>query len=427
MSKGFPASTYAEDAPPTPPAPALRGTCRADVAVVGAGITGLSAALHLAEAGAAVAVLDRVGPGWGASGRNGGQVNPGLKLDPDEIARIGGERLVHDVWTAPDLVFALIERHRIACEAARGGTLRAAAATADLPALQSLGEQCARRALGTTLLDAGAIAARTGATQYRAALFDPRGGQLNPLAYTRGLAAAAARLGVALHGDSAVTRLERAPFGWRLHGAGFSLDADTVVLAGNGYTDGLWPKLARSIVPVFSAIVASAPLPPPLRASILAAREVLYELGAVTTYYRVDAAGRLLIGGRSRSCDLSGPAAFPFLARHAERLWPALRGIGWTHGWNGQLAMTTDHLPHWHEPAPGLLACLGYNGRGVAMATLMGRELARRATGMAAADLLLAASAVHPIPLHRFWKLGVGARIAWGRATDRLHQRRNDP
>ena len=213
--------------------------------------------------------------------------------------------------------------------------------------------------------------------------------------------------------------LTRAGDGWAVATPGGTVTAERVVLATNGYTGGLWPGLARSVVPVFSAIVASAPLPPALAETILDGRGVLYELGEVTTYYRVDGSRRLLVGGRSRSRNLAGPAAFPFLSDYACRLWPAMRGVAWTHGWNGQLAITPDHLPHWHAPAEGVLACLGYNGRGVAMATVMGREVARHLRGAAP---LIPFTPIRPIAMHGLWKLGVAARLAYGRARDRLAQ-----
>ena len=414
-----PSPLYAQTAGAPVAAPELTGDVHVETVIVGAGFTGLSAALHMAEAGHAVAVLDAHEPGWGASGRNGGQVNCGLKPDPDAIAQqVGGEageRLVQAAWSAPDLVFSLIAGHAIDCEARRGGTLRAAADARDLPALARLASQCAARGMGTALLDAAETAARSCSARYRASLFDRRGGQVNPLAYARGLARAAQRLGARIHAHSPARRLQATGRGWEVATPAGTVRADRVVLATNGYTDGLWPALRRSVVPVYSAIIASSVLPEALLATILAQGEVLYELGALTTYYRIDAQGRLLIGGRSQLHDARGPACFAFLARHAVWLWPELRGIGWEYGWNGQLAMTTDHLPHWHEPAPGVIACLGYNGRGIAMATLLGRELARRAQGVAADAILLPATTIRPIPLHVGWRAAVSARLICGR------------
>jgi glycine/D-amino acid oxidase-like deaminating enzyme len=154
--------------------------------------------------------------------------------------------------------------------------------------------------------------------------------------------------------------------------------APHVVLATNGYTDDLWPGLRRTIVPLFGAIAATAPLPDAIAREVMPGRAVLYESGAVTVYYRVDRAQRLLIGGRGPMREISSVSAIPHLPDYARRLWPMLANVEWTHAWGGRLAMTTDHYPHIHEPAPGILACLGYNGRGVAMGTAMGEQLARR-------------------------------------------------
>ncbi len=422
MARPLPPSLYAATARPATPTPPLLRDRRASVAIVGGGFTGLSTALHLAEAGVDTVLLEAHEPGWGASGRNGGQVNPGLKLDPEVVSQRYGEALVALSYAAPDDVFALIARHGIECEAVRGGTYRAAFGTADATELRSLAAQCGERGMPVRLLDAVAMRVATGTGRYRLGMFDPRGGQLNPLGYARGLARAALRAGAAIHGDSPVTSLTRAGAGWALATPGGVVTADRVVLASNGYTGGLWPGLAQSVIPVFSAIVASAPLPPALADSIVEGRGVLYELGEVTFYYRVDPAGRLLIGGRSRSRDLAGPDAFRFLSDYAIRLWPALHGVAWTHGWNGQIAATLDHMPHLHAPAAGVLACLGYNGRGVAMATVMGREIARH---LQRAELPMPAVPIDRIGLHRFWKAGVAVRLTYGRIRDHWATRRS--
>lgn len=423
----MPASLYVDATQAPPATERLSGETRVDVVVIGAGITGLSAALHIAASGRRVAVLDAAEPGWGASGRNGGQVNPGLKTLPSEVERdFGrevGRRLAVAAWNAPDLVFALIERYRLACAPARGGTIRAATAQAQLPGLERLTDECRARGGDVAWLNAAEMAALTGTSRYVAGMIDRRGGQINPLAYARGLATAAIREGAAIYSGSRATGLSRSGGRWRVKTPAGAVVAGHVVLATNGYTDSLWPKLAESVIPLFSAIVATESLPKVLAQTILARREVLYELGDVTIYYRVDEAGRLLVGGRSASRPLSGPDAFPFLRDLALRMWPDLVGVEWTHGWNGRLAMTRDHYPHWHEPAPGVTAALGYNGRGVAMATLLGREIARRIGGTPAHDMLLPARPISPIPLHRFWPAGVAARVAFGRWKDSRAER----
>ncbi len=372
-------------------------------------------------------MLDAAEPGWGASGRNGGQVNPGLKPDPDEVeAEFGpelGARLVAFGWGAAEATFALIRRWQIACEARQGGTLRAAAGgPRHAEGVRRSAEQGMRRGLPVTLLEGDAAREATGHGRYRAIMRDASGGDLQPLDYARGLAEAAQRAGAAIHGASRVTALTREGGGrrWRATTPRGAVRAETVVLGTNGYTDDLWPGLRRSIVPVFSSIAATAPLPAAVAAGIMPMRASLYESGHVTVYLRIDQAGRLLIGGRGPQRPIGDPGPVRYLVRYAERLWPQLAGAAWTHGWNGQLAMTTDHYPHLHEAAPGLLACLGYNGRGVALATAMGGEIARLATGTPARDIALPVTPIRPIPLHGFWRLGVVAKVLEGRIRDRL-------
>ncbi|GAN95061.1 FAD dependent oxidoreductase [Komagataeibacter europaeus NBRC 3261] len=421
--KSLPPSLYAAITPPGPDAPVLTSAQVTDTVIIGGGITGLSAALHLAQAGHKAMVLEANAIGWGASGRNGGQVNPGLKYTPAEVERDMGARghaLVEAAWNAPDLVFDLIERHGIECDAARGGTIRAATASGQLDHERTLFNQCRERGGPVTWLDQGDIARHTGTDRYCGGFIDARGGQINPLAYTRGLARAAMDAGAAVHVNSPVLSLRRDGGKWQVRTPAGSVHARQVVFATNGYTGRLWNRLRRTLVPAYSAIVATDPLPESVRTRILAQREVVYELGELVTYYRIDGAGRLLIGGRSASLDLSGPETFPFLQQHARRLWPFMGDVTWRYGWNGQIAITLDHYPHWHEPMEGIMACVGYNGRGVAMATLMGREIARRVEGSGAGDLLLPASPVRPIPAHFGWRIGVAAAVIRGRIMDRL-------
>jgi glycine/D-amino acid oxidase-like deaminating enzyme len=417
----MPPSLYRDTAPAGPATPKLRGAHRTQVAIVGGGFTGLSTALHLAEAWRACIVLEAREPGWGASGRNGGQVNPGLKDTPDAVvAHHGadlGDRMVAFSHAAPDLVFDLIRRHQIRCEARQGGTLRLATNRASTAALRALAADCKRREMPVTLLEGDALRAATGTGHYPAGLLDRRGGDLNPLAYARGLARAAQQAGAAVHGETPVQALRPVADGWQLDTPEGRVTAAQVVLATNGYTDGLWPGLRQSVVPVFSAIAASEPMPEALARVILPIRASVYETGRITVYYRVDPQNRLVLGGRGPMRELSGPAPLQHLIRHAERLWPGLRGLGWSHGWSGQLAITSDHTPHVHALAPGLYACLGYNGRGVAMATAMGRQLASLLGG---GPFDMPFTAVRPIPLHRFWRVGAMAAVLQRRALDRI-------
>jgi glycine/D-amino acid oxidase-like deaminating enzyme len=266
------------------------------------------------------------------------------------------------------------------------------------------------------LLEREAIARATGADRYLCGALDRRGGSVNPLGYARGLADAAIRAGAAIHGGAKAVEVERRGASWAVVTPEGTVTADWLVLATNGYSDELWPGLRQTIIPVYSGIVATEPLPEDVAKRILPMRTVLYEHEDITVYYRLDISNRLLMGGRSRLRTLERPNDFQDLIAYTKRLWPFIGNPRWTHGWNGQLALTLDHYPHLTEPADNVIACLGYNGRGIAMATAMGAEIARRITGTPAADLdMPVKSALEPIRLHRFWPIGVTARLAYGR------------
>lgn len=414
---------YRDTAEPAVETPPLDGDERADVAVVGGGITGLSTALHVAQKGAKVILLEAEEPGWGASGRNGGQVNPGLKLDPDIVERdfgaeLGG-RMNGLAGAAPKFVFDLIKRHAIRCEARQNGTLRAAAATTHAARIRTSVEQWSRRNAPVEFLEAAAVARETGTDRYVAAMLDRRGGDLNPLSYARGLTRAAVSAGAVVHGCTRVSSVEKVGDRWMLYTHRGTVAAEQVVLATNGYTDDLWPSLRRTIVPLFGAIAATAELPAEISRTIMPGRSVLYESGAITVYYRVDLHQRLLIGGRGPVREIDSATAIPHLLAYARRLWPILANAEWTHAWGGRLAMTRDHYLHLHEPTGGVLACLGYNGRGVALATAMGLQIAQR-LAQPSFELDMPITTIKTIGLHALWPIAVRAAVAHGRLSDYL-------
>jgi glycine/D-amino acid oxidase-like deaminating enzyme len=417
------ANLYQDSAQPAIPTPPLDGDAHTDVAVIGGGITGLSTALHLAEYGAKVVLLEAEQPGWGASGRNGGQVNPGLKTDPDQVERDFGEdlgsRMNACAAAAPAFVFDLIKRHDIRCDARRNGTLRAACRPKHAAQVRASAEQLARRGAPVELLEGPSLERATGTTRYQVAMLDRRGGDLNPLSYVRGLVRAALGAGAAVHGGTRVRRMKRSGAAWQVETASGTVSARHVVLATNGYTDDLWPHLRRTIVPLFGAIAATAAMPETIARGVMPSRAVLYENGAVTVYYRVDAARRLLIGGRGPMREVAGALEIPHLTAYARTLWPALAETKWTHAWGGRLAMTRDQYPHIHEPDDGVLACLGYNGRGIAMATAMGDQLARRLVNPSS-EFDMPITGMKGIRLHALWPLAVRAAIARGRLSDFL-------
>jgi glycine/D-amino acid oxidase-like deaminating enzyme len=416
---------YQDTAEPAVALPMLESTRRANVVIVGAGITGLSTALHLAQKIADVVVLEAHQPGWGASGRNGGQVNPGLKHDPDVVERDHGvdlgSRMNALAGSAPACVFDLIQRHAIRCEARRNGTLRAAIRPGQTQGIRVTLEQWTRRGAPVEFLDGPAMARATGTQRYVGGMFDARGGDLNPLSFVRGLCRAALSLGAAIYGGSPALGLERNGQSWIIRTAAGAVTASHVVLATNGYTDDLWSALRRTVVPVFGAMASTVQLPADVAARIMPGRSVLYESGPVTVYYRVDGGGRLLIGGRGPMREVSSASALPHLIAYARRLWPELTHVQWSHAWGGRLAMTKDQYPHIHEPAAGVLACLGFNGRGVAMGTAMGAQLARRIL-TPAADFDMPITNMKTIGMHMLWPLAVRAVIARSRISDLLGQ-----
>jgi glycine/D-amino acid oxidase-like deaminating enzyme len=420
----LPPSLYADTAVPAVPTPALDVDRTVSVAIIGGGFAGLSSALHLAERGVDTIVLEAQQPGWGASGNNGGQLNPGLKLDPDTIeSTFGadlGRRMIAFAYDMPTFTLDLIRRLGIACEARQNGTLRAAYRESNAAAIEATAAQCLRRGMPVSVLDRSAVGEATGTDRYVRAMLDPRGGDLQPLSYARGLARAAIAAGAAVHGQTPAVSLRREAGRWRIETPRAVVRAEKVLIATNGFTDDLWPGLRQTIVPVFSSIAATEPLPADVARQIMPTRSVLYESGHITVYYRVDAANRLLMGGRGPMQWIKDPSAVGYLTRYAARLWPALRGVRWTHGWNSRLAITADHYPHVHEPASGALIYLGCNGRGVALATAMGKQLAKRLIEGKAGEIDMPVTIPKPIRFHAWWPVAVKSVVLYGRIRDRL-------
>lgn len=425
MSGGaWPPSLWADTAPPAPPTPPLAESRKADVLIVGGGFTGLSAALHLAEAGVQACVLEAHEPGWGASGRNGGQVNPSLKHDPDELLRIHGAergaRLIDAVSRSADLVFELIARHGIDCQPVRNGWLQVAYAQKDVAGLHARAAQWARLGVPTQQLDRAAVGARLGTGAFAGGWLDGRAGSIQPLAYTRGLARAAQAAGAAVHGGTEVTALERRGTQWHATtSTGASVTADQVLIATNGYTGALWPRLSSTVLAANSFIVATEPLKGAAADAILPGGETASTSQRLLLYFRKDAQGRLLMGGRGHFADPSGPADFAHLERSLELLFPQLGPLRYAYRWAGRIAVTRDFMPHVHTPAPGMTIALGYNGRGIALATSMGKHVAARLAG-AQADFPYPVTPIRPIPMHGLQRFYVAGGVAWYSLLDRL-------
>jgi sarcosine oxidase len=282
----------------------LSGGHRTHVAVVGGGFTGLSTAIHLRDRGIDVAVLEAEHVGWGASGRNGGQVIPGLKLDPDQLAaRFGqerGERLAALAGGAADAVFGLAERLRIPCDPVRAGWVQGAHSDRALPAVLARAQSWAKRGAPVEILSRERIVEITGTQRYHGGWVDRRAGTVNPLAYVRGLARGAVSLGARIFEKSPAQEIRRDGKLWRVATSGGSVLAEHVVVGTNAYSGPLWQGLDRSFLPVQSIQLATRPLGHNEGASILPGGECVSETRKLAFYFRRDGSGRLLIGGRAR-------------------------------------------------------------------------------------------------------------------------------
>jgi glycine/D-amino acid oxidase-like deaminating enzyme len=370
-------------------------------------------------------VLETGEPGWGASGRNGGQVIPGLKPDPDELiamfGRESGERLICVAGDAPDALFALIERHGIDCEARRCGWIQPAFAAADVGLIMRRADQWQRRGAPIAVLDRDTVCRLVGSPIYHGGWIDRRGGSVQPLSYARGLARAAQKAGALVCGASRVTALDRDGRRWKVTTAhGPTVSAERVLLATNGYTDALWPRLRQTVIAANSFQVATERLPDAVRRTVLPEGHVASDTRKLLLYYRCDHHGRLIMGGRGPFREPAGPRDYRHLERVIGLLFPQLKGTRCEFYWAGRVALTRDHVPHVHQPAPGLTVFLGYNGRGVAMATTLGVMVAKNLIAPANNALPFPITGIRPIPLHSLHRIYATSILQMYRLRDYL-------
>lgn len=425
MPESFPLdpSLWAATAPPPPATHPLGEGTVADVCIVGAGYAGLSAALHLAERGLRAVVLEAREIGFGGSGRNGGQVIPGIKEDPDALeARYGreaGRALTAFVGGTADRVFGLIARHGMAVPHVRSGWIQGAHTEAMVGTVAERCRQWEARGADVALLDRAAMADHLGTDRYLGGWLDRRGGAVQPLAYARGLARAALAAGARIHTDSPVTRIARRGQGFAVTTrSGATVAAAQVVVATGGYPGALVPGLRESAVFPNSFLIATEPLSDNLRKSVLPSGQVTSDTRKLLLYFRLDHEGRFLMGGRGPYREPRGAEDWAHLERIIGKLYPPLAGVAISHRWCGRVSVTRDFLPHVHEPEPGLLALIGCMGRGVGLQTAMGAAVAEAvATGNGAA-VPFPITPIRRLPLHALHELYVAAIVAWYRLTD---------
>ncbi|MGI3902055.1 MAG: NAD(P)/FAD-dependent oxidoreductase [Janthinobacterium lividum] len=412
-------------APPPPATWPLSGDVTADVAIVGGGFTGLSAALHLAEGGADVVLLEGVEIGFGGSGRNVGLVNAGLWVMPDALAGtlgdVYGPRLLALLGDGPRAVFDLVARHGMGCEIERAGTLHCAVGAEGLVEVTERARQWQARGASVDLLDAAETARRVGTTAYSGALLDRRAGTIQPLAYARGLAHAAIAAGARLFTQSPVSAAEDTGDDWILRTAGGSVKAHRVIVATNAYTgtpgatNAPWPAVRAEIVHLPYFNLATAPLGDNLRRSILPERQGVWDTRDILSSFRFDQAGRLVFGSVGALRGTGRTIHRDWGRRALAKLFPQLGGVSFEHEWFGQIGMTADSLPRFHRLGRNTVGFSGYNGRGIAPGTVFGRCLADLMLGRIGEDELpLPVSEVVPARHRRIKEAWyeVGAQLA---------------
>lgn len=346
---------------------------QADVLIVGAGYTGLSSALHLAQKGIEVVVLEAEEVGFGGSGRNMGQVNAGFLLLPQEVIRhLGpdlGARMNAAFTHSADLVFSLINQYGIECDAVRAGNLFLAHDKRTQALIATFHDQHRAQGANIEWLERDATRSLVGSPVYSNGALDYRSGTVQPLSYARGLARAALEEGATIFTNSRVTSVTKHPDGWEaktINGAGIT--AAKLVLATDSYSDSLWPGLKQTLIPITAQQIATEPLSENVGRTILDGGQASADRMRFVHYFRKDRDGRLLL--------VSGGPAAPGVSL-IKRFFPQLDDIRLQYQWNGTVAMSRDHLPYLCRLAPGVTGVVGFSGRGLSAGTMVGKILAQ--------------------------------------------------
>lgn len=402
----------------------LVGDKTAEVLVIGAGYTGLSAAIDLAETGKDVVVLEAREPGFGASGRNGGQVIPAFKYDPDRVLQVYGSKaaaaVLDMVSCTADTVFNLIERFNIDCDPVLGW-IQAAHNSRSLETVRSRHQQWKARGVPVDILNAEEIKNLTGAGAYLGGIRFRNAGTVQPLSYVRGLANAAATTGARVFCNSPVTQIQKSGQGWCVSTADGCVTTNTLIIATNAYTTSIWPGLRESVVPLYSVQIATDPLPEALRQEVMPVVQSMVDMRRLVCYFRKDRDHRFVIGMRGpfkAKPDVQDVKAVLIAAR---KIYPALESVAFPYRWSGRVGMTADQVPHLHQLAPGVFTALGYSGRGVGMATMMGKILAQACVSPDKEALPYPVTPLKQIPFHTFHRVGVQAMVNYYRLLDRFH------
>jgi len=418
-------SLWSSTAVPLETSPSLVGDQSCDVTIIGAGFTGLRAALKLAEAGLSVIVLDAEEVGWGASGRAGGQVNPMLPVsDPDKLHQLVGteyfEKITRVSLNSADELFELIEKYQINCQARQHGWLRVNHSEKVVRQTTLNAEKWNHYGANMRFVEGEELQKLSGSSAYRTGILTAQGGAIHPLSLVRGLAKVALSTGAQIFGRSPVSALKQTGAGWDVQSAKGSISSKWVIVATNGYTDGLLKGLKSSIIPLTPIQIATEPLKATQIESILPEGQTISDTRRVVMYARREPDDRFVFGGLGNVSLRGEISGFDWLKKDAERIYPCLKEVNWVFKWGGKIAITNDRIPHFHEPAPRLIAGLGYNGRGVAISHVMGRVLADRVLGATVEELPFPVSKITKIPFRTTQMIGKSTAIGWMRFLDQI-------
>lgn len=402
----MPPTLWAATAPPPPPTTALVGEVRADLCIVGGGYTGLSAALHAAEAGLSVVLLEAAEIGWGASGRNNGQVIPTLsRLDPDGIvAALGdkGEALVGLIRDSASLVFDLARKHGMAAEAHQAGWVQPAHRASRMKLAEKRVKQWGSRGAAVRMVDRAEMETIAGSARWFGGWTNETGGRINPLGFARGLAAAAIQAGAKIFTQSPALSVQKDGADWKVAVPHGQVLAQKLVLANHAYGQELWPGLGTEVIPMRSFQMATEPVPEAIARTILPRGHALSDTQGDLYFYRFDDNRRLVTGGGLMIHAAYDARLRRRIAARVARVYPQLGAPRFDYVWYGYVGINQDRLPHIHELAPGVYGWTGCNGRGVGLATAIGREFARAAAGTPMAQLPLPLMPLKPIAAHAF-------------------------
>ena len=368
-------SWYGASATVAPARPRLETTVKAEIAIIGGGYTGLSAALALAESGRSVVLVEAERIGWGASGRNGGHIASGYNPAIAELKAALGEGAVRGLWKlaeeAKALIVERVERHRIACDLKWGYLMPAvkqrqiAALAAELASMQALGYDKAR------LVPKAEMHPYVQSDAYAGALYDSGGGHLHPLNYALGLARAAEQAGAQLYEHSRAIRIT---YGDRptIETVAGRIEADTVVIGANAHIGDLVPELQARIIPVGTYMLATAPMGESRAKALLPNDIAVADVNFVLNYYRLSSDHRLLFGGGLSYSGYDRPDLRRALRATMLKYLPQLADLKVEYCWGGQIALTMTRLPEIGRLAPNIYFAQGYSGHGVALANLAG-------------------------------------------------------